>query len=133
MPDDGPGLISDLFYRVANLLPSGQLLYTLPANTTIDRAMEFLSGHWNLLRYDPRRLTENKNPLQLDSKQPSVPYKDFLSTETRFSMLFRTDSAKAQKLLHISEKRNHDRYFHYQQLARISYPESDADDAESAD
>ncbi len=91
------------------------------------------SGHWNLLRYDPRRLTENKNPLQLDSKQPSVPYKDFLSTETRFSMLFRTDSAKAQKLLHISEKRNHDRYFHYQQLAGISYPESDADDAESAD
>ena len=90
------------------------------------------SGHWNLLRYDPRRLAENQNPLQLDSKRPSIAYKDFLSTETRFSMLFRTDSAKAQRLLHTSEKRNHDRYFHYEQLAGISYPESDADDTENA-
>jgi hypothetical protein len=34
--------------------------------------------------------------------------------------------------LHTSEKRNHDRYFHYEQLAGISYPESDADDTENA-
>jgi pyruvate-ferredoxin/flavodoxin oxidoreductase len=90
------------------------------------------SGHWNLLRHDPRRLAENKNPLQLDSKRPSVPYKDFLATETRFSMLFRTDSAKAQHLLHKSEKRNHDRFFHYEQLAGISFPETETDDEESA-
>ncbi|MDX1594579.1 MAG: 2-oxoacid:acceptor oxidoreductase family protein, partial [Gammaproteobacteria bacterium] len=90
------------------------------------------SGHWNLLRYDPRRLAENRNPLQLDSKRPSVPYQDFLSTETRFSMLFRTDSAKARRLLQESERRNHDRYFHYEQLAGISYPESGTDDGESA-
>jgi pyruvate-ferredoxin/flavodoxin oxidoreductase len=91
------------------------------------------TGHWNLLRYDPRRLAENKNPLQLDSKRPSVPYKEFLTTETRFSMLFRTHSEKAQRLLHISEKRNHDRYFHYEQLAGISYPEAETEGGESAD
>ncbi|RLA38276.1 MAG: pyruvate:ferredoxin (flavodoxin) oxidoreductase, partial [Gammaproteobacteria bacterium] len=90
------------------------------------------SGHWSLLRHDPRRLAENKNPLQIDSKRPSVPYKDFLATETRFSMLFRTDSAKARHLLRKSEKRNHDRYFHYQQLAGISFPETEVDDEESA-
>jgi pyruvate-ferredoxin/flavodoxin oxidoreductase len=90
------------------------------------------SGHWNLLRYDPRRLAENKNPLQLDSKRPSVPYKEFLTTETRFSMLFRADSEKAQRLLHVSEKRNHDRYFHYEQLAGISYPEAETEGEESA-
>ena len=40
--------------------------------------------------------------------------------------------AKASRLLHESEKRNHDRYFHYEQLAGISYPDGEDGDGESA-
>lgn len=48
------------------------------------------SGHWPLLRYDPRRLDAGNNPLQLDSKPPSVAYREFTGSETRFSMLWRS-------------------------------------------
>ncbi len=47
------------------------------------------SGHWNLLRYDPRRTERGEPPLQLDSKKPRVPYRDFLASETRFRQLFK--------------------------------------------
>jgi len=88
------------------------------------------TGHWPLLRYDPRRLADNKNPLQLDSKKPSKPYREFLATETRFSMLFRTDSEKAERLMGKSEKRIHDRHFHYEQLAGIAFPGSADDESQ---
>jgi len=45
MPGDGPRLITDLIYRVVHLLPSGQIIYTLPTTTTIEKAMEFLEAN----------------------------------------------------------------------------------------
>lgn len=83
------------------------------------------SGHWNLLRYDPRRLQKNQTPLRLDSKVPSKSLEEFMSTETRFSMLFRTHSERADRLLQASKKRAYDRHYHYEQLAGISYPKDD--------
>ncbi len=80
------------------------------------------SGHWSLLRYDPRRLREGKNPLQLDSKAPSIPLRDFMTTETRFNMLFRIDSQKAERLLAEGQKKVSERHYYYEQLAGIRYP-----------
>ena len=45
------------------------------------------SGHWPLLRYDPRKVEQGQNPIKLDSKAPSIPYEQFARTETRFTML----------------------------------------------
>jgi pyruvate-ferredoxin/flavodoxin oxidoreductase len=45
------------------------------------------SGHWPLLRYDPRLRKQGKNPLQLDSKKPKITYREFASTERRFKRL----------------------------------------------
>lgn len=39
-----------------------------------------LSGYWPLIRYNPDRLKEGKNPLQLDSKPPSMPLEDYIVT-----------------------------------------------------
>ena len=39
------------------------------------------SGHWPLLRYNPRRTAAGKNPLQLDSKKPSIRFEDFAKTD----------------------------------------------------
>jgi len=45
------------------------------------------SGHWPLFRYNPARVVEGKNPLQLDSKAPSIPVADYMKGETRFTRL----------------------------------------------
>jgi pyruvate-ferredoxin/flavodoxin oxidoreductase len=62
-----------------------------------------LSGHWPLLRYNPALAREGKNPLQLDSKPPSMPLKDYAYNETRYSMLARADPDRASRLLKLAE------------------------------
>jgi pyruvate-ferredoxin/flavodoxin oxidoreductase len=57
------------------------------------------SGHWPLFRFDPRRTAEGKNPMQLDSKAPSVPLEDYLYNETRYTVLRQTHPEEAKKLL----------------------------------
>ena len=77
------------------------------------------SGHWPLFRYDPRRAAQGNNPLILDSKKPSIPYRDFASTEMRFGILQRTDKAAAEALLARAQQNVDERYRHYEQLAAL--------------
>ncbi len=77
------------------------------------------SGHWPLFRYDPRRADAGKNPLLLDSKKPSIPYRDFALSEMRFGILERTDKAAADELLARAQKDVDERYHHYEQLAAL--------------
>ncbi len=84
-----------------------------------DRAVR--SGHWPLFRYDPRRVAEQENPLQLDSKEPSIAYRDFVSQETRFSMLWRSHPEMAEQYLGEAQKHALDNFRHYRQLAELSY------------
>lgn len=79
------------------------------------------SGHVNLLRYDPRRTTAGKNPLQLDSKKPSIPYQEFARTEARFSMLWRTHPDAAEALMERAQAGVLERFHHYEQLAGLFY------------
>ncbi len=79
------------------------------------------AGHWPLFRFDPRRIEQGKNPLQLDSKEPSIPFADFANTEIRFSMLARSKPERAREFLQKAEEQARDRYFHYQQLASIPW------------
>ena len=46
-----------------------------------------LSGYWPLIRYNPNLAKDNKNPLQIDSKAPSLPLDQYIYNETRYSML----------------------------------------------
>ena len=82
------------------------------------------SGHWPLLRFDPRKAAEGKNPLHLDSKPPSVPYRDFAMSETRFSMLTRSHPEDAERFLAQAQKEVLERYHHYAQLAELTYDEA---------
>jgi len=84
-----------------------------------DRAVR--SGHWPLFRYDPRRAEQQENPLQLDSKEPSIAYRDFVSQETRFSMLWRSHPEAAEQFLGAAQKHAISNFRHYRQLAELSY------------
>jgi pyruvate-ferredoxin/flavodoxin oxidoreductase len=57
------------------------------------------SGHWPLYRYNPELELAGKNPLLLDSKEPSIPLTDFAYGENRFQVLNRTKPEVSKKLL----------------------------------
>ena len=77
------------------------------------------SGHWMLYRYDPRLRAEGKNPLQLDSRAPKTPLKDYLYNENRYRMLTRSDPATAEKLLAEAQAEVEQRWARYQYLAAM--------------
>jgi pyruvate-ferredoxin/flavodoxin oxidoreductase len=78
-----------------------------------------LSGHWPLLRYDPRLVRESKNPLQLDSKAPSVPLKSYAYNETRYTMLAHSDPEAAKHLLGLAQDDVAARWRYYEHLAAL--------------
>ena len=79
------------------------------------------SGHWPLFRYNPQHAAAGKNPLHLDSKPPSIPYREFIETEIRFSMLWRTHPEQAEKFLQQSQQEVLHRYHYYEQLASLEW------------
>jgi len=83
------------------------------------------SGHWPLFRYNPQHAAEGKNPLKLDSKAPSIPYREFIETEIRFNMLWRTHPKQAEKFLEQSQQEVKERYRYYEQLANLEWGESE--------
>jgi pyruvate-ferredoxin/flavodoxin oxidoreductase len=58
-----------------------------------------LSGYWPLMRYNPALRLEGKNPFQLDSKAPSIPFKQYAYQEARYTMLVRSNPEAARDLL----------------------------------
>lgn len=81
------------------------------------------SGHWPLFRYNPQQAASGKNPLHLDSKPPSIPYREFIETEIRFSILWRTNPQQAEKFLEQSQQEVLHRYHYYEQLAGLEWDE----------
>jgi pyruvate-ferredoxin/flavodoxin oxidoreductase len=62
-----------------------------------------LSGYWPLIRYNPALRDQGKNPFQLDSKAPSIPLKQYIYEETRYSMLARSNPEAARQLLRLAQ------------------------------
>ncbi len=63
-----------------------------------------LSGYWPLFRYNPDLAAEGKNPLQLDSRPPSLPLEKYTYNETRYTMLTHTDPKAARQLLQLAQE-----------------------------
>ncbi len=57
------------------------------------------SGQWLLYRYNPDRVLEGKNPLQLDSMEPKIPVEKYMYMENRFKMLTKSKPEVAKRLL----------------------------------
>ena len=72
------------------------------------------SGYWHLFRFDPRLAEEGKNPFQLDSKEPTASYKEFIESEVRYNRLSRSNPERAQYLF---EKAEADAKAKYEMLA----------------
>ncbi|HWP65463.1 MAG TPA: pyruvate:ferredoxin (flavodoxin) oxidoreductase [Candidatus Limnocylindria bacterium] len=75
------------------------------------------SGAWPLFRFDPRRAREGKNPFQLDSEPPSLPFKQYAYNETRYTILASADPAAAKAALAAAEADIRRRWQMVEQLA----------------
>ena len=69
------------------------------------------TGSWPLYRYNPDNVKEGKAPLMLDSKAPSKPLSDYMSSETRFQVVKKANPERYETLLNkaqenVTEKRN---------------------------
>ena len=81
-------------------------------------------GYWPTFRYDPRRIAEGKNPLQIDSREPKwEKYEDFLLRENRYRQLVQKDPEAAKILLHQNLVDSKRRWASYQRLAAADYSE----------
>jgi pyruvate-ferredoxin/flavodoxin oxidoreductase len=84
------------------------------------------SGIWPLYRYNPTLADEGKNPLLLDSKDPSVPVQDYAYNETRYRMLVQADEARAEMLMQQARNDVAKRWDLYRQMAAIQYKGNDS-------
>ncbi|MDI9520370.1 MAG: pyruvate:ferredoxin (flavodoxin) oxidoreductase [Bacillota bacterium] len=62
------------------------------------------SGYWNLFRYNPELAEQGKNPLTIDSKDPTESYQDFIKSEVRYSSLLKAFPDVADDLFKQSEE-----------------------------
>lgn len=78
------------------------------------------SAYWPLYRYDPRLKPESKNPFQLDSKAPKIPFKTYALNENRYRMLLQTNPEHAEALMQRAQEAINTRWQTYQELAHSS-------------
>ncbi|MBT4075794.1 MAG: pyruvate:ferredoxin (flavodoxin) oxidoreductase, partial [Gammaproteobacteria bacterium] len=79
------------------------------------------SGHWPLFRYDPVKASQGQNPLHMDSKEPSIAYRDYVMSETRFNMLWHTHPEDAEKFVQQAQQEVNHRYHYYKQLSELEW------------
>jgi pyruvate-ferredoxin/flavodoxin oxidoreductase len=75
------------------------------------------SGYWPLYRYNPDLVKLGKNPLQLDSRAPSLPLDKYIYNETRYTMLAHSDPESAKRLLKLAEEDVQKRWKLYSNMA----------------
>ncbi len=62
------------------------------------------SGHWPLYRFNPDLEAQGKNPLIIDSKEPTIGFEEYALGENRYRTLKRVNPAHANELLEASQK-----------------------------
>jgi pyruvate-ferredoxin/flavodoxin oxidoreductase len=77
------------------------------------------SGHTILYRYNPDLKKEGKNPLQLDSKEPSVTIAEYIANENRYKILKKTNPEIAEDLAKAHQEHASKLFKKYSNLAKL--------------
>ncbi len=110
---DGPSLIIAYSHCIA---------HGIAMDSAIEGCKEAVSsGHWPLYRFDPRLADQGKNPLQLDSKAPTISFEDYALKQNRYRVLKKVAPEAAQGLIEDANKITSNRYRLYKQMAEMSY------------
>lgn len=76
------------------------------------------TGHVTLFRYNPDLKKEGKQPLIVDSKEPSKEYKEFLSGQIRFQPLRSQSEEEVQQIYEQAQEQVRKNYASYQMCAK---------------
>jgi pyruvate-ferredoxin/flavodoxin oxidoreductase len=117
---DGPSLIIAYSHCIAHGLPQMKMGFN-------QQQLAVDSGAWVLYRYDPRLIDEGKNPLQLDSKEPSIDIEEYMYNEVRFRTLRQSMPERADMLLNLAREDAKARWNMYKQMAEMDYSWAAAD------
>ena len=77
------------------------------------------AGYWQMFRYNPALRGEGKNPLTVDSKDPTGSYRDFITSETRYSRLIQSFPDRAEDLFTKAEEDAKARYERLKKMALL--------------
>jgi pyruvate-ferredoxin/flavodoxin oxidoreductase len=110
---DGPSIIIAYSHCIAHGIDMAKGMHQQKLATD--------SGYWPLYRYDPRLKAEGKNPLQLDSRAPRIPLKDYAYNETRYRMLTQSNPEAAARLLAEAQATVLEHWRRYEQMAAMDF------------
>ncbi len=110
---DGPSLVIAYSHCIAH----GIQMRTAMTN----QKLAVQCGHWPLFRYNPERARDGKNPLQLDSKAPSIPFARYAEMEMRYKMLTKSHPEEARRLQALAQQDVDARWRLYDQMASAVY------------
>ncbi|MBT8216547.1 MAG: 4Fe-4S dicluster domain-containing protein, partial [Acidimicrobiia bacterium] len=77
------------------------------------------SGYWPLYRYDPAADAVGKPGLRLDSREPTISFKEFAAKEGRFAMLARANPEHADELAALAQRDIDNRWQLYEQMVKV--------------
>ncbi len=106
---DGPALIIAYSHCIAHGIDMAKGLH--------QQKLAADSGYWPLYRYNPALRAEGKNPLQLDSGAPKIPFKDYAYNETRYRMLQQSHPEEAEALMRAAQEAINEHWHRYEALA----------------
>jgi pyruvate-ferredoxin/flavodoxin oxidoreductase len=77
------------------------------------------AGYWPLYRYDPGREADGEPALKLDSRKPTIPFKEFAAKEARFAMLAKVNPVPRRRAHGKAQQDIDDRWHLYEQMVTI--------------
>ena len=105
----GPSLILAYSHCIA---------HGIDMSTSMSHQKELVkSAFWPLFRYDPRNAQAGGHPFHLDSRKPTLKFKDVAMKEARFAMLARSNPDHAKHLMNLAQKDIDDTWHYYEQMA----------------
>ena len=110
---DGPSLIIAYSHCIA---------HGIDMTTAVDENRRAVAcGHWPLVRYNPELSEQGKNPLQLDSKEPTISLEEYAYGENRYRVLKKSNPEAAAALMARSTELTTRRFDLYKKMSELDY------------
>ncbi len=93
------------------------------ANSQIEMKRAVEAGYWQMFRFNPALKAEGKNPLSIDCKPATADYKEFITSETRYSRLAQQFPERAEKLFAEAEKAARAKYDRLVKMGELYAPD----------
>ena len=108
---DGPSLVIAYAHCIA---------HGINMTTAVETGKDAVaSGHWPLFRYNPQLAAAGKNPLQFDSREPTLRFSEYALKQNRYRVLQKADPQTADRLLGQGDRLTASRFALYRKLAEI--------------